>query len=134
MGYNGKRRPEEGHPCIGHRGQSERVSFRRATTLVAKFPFWRRCPQLLPASSAPGKLRLRQTDVPDLEAECALTQKNGIGVEGTLIPMSVTLKPDPDPTSLRLTLNPLTHAPTVLCYTVVVQYGFTQFSLPDPSG
>ena len=90
--------------------------------------------QLLPTLLRAGKLRLRQTDVPDLEAECALTQKNGIGVEGTLIPMSVTLKPDPDPTSLRLTLNPLTHAPTVLCYTVVVQYGFTQFSLPDPSG
>ena len=30
----------------------------------------------------------------DLEAECALTQKNGIGVEGTLIPMSVYRDPE----------------------------------------
>ena len=51
-------------------------------------------PQLLPASSAPGKLRLRQTDVPDLEAECALTQKNGIGVERTLIPTVCVRDPE----------------------------------------
>ena len=74
MGYNGKRRPEEGHPCIGHRVQSERLCVARdqsfaVTDLVAKFSFlaWLSGNYSLRA----GKLRLRQTDVPG--AECALS-------------------------------------------------------------
>ena len=81
MGYNGKRRPEEGHPCIGHRVQSERLWFRRDQVLllqllVAKFPFWRGCPAITPCSLLrAGKLRVRQTDVADLERSARLPTK-----------------------------------------------------------
>ena len=40
MGYNGKRRPEEGHPCIGHRVQSERLC--SAATKVLLLQLWSR--------------------------------------------------------------------------------------------
>ena len=57
MGYNGKRRPEEGHPCIGHRVQSERLWFRRdqsfaVTDWSRNFLFGVAVRQLLPAASS----------------------------------------------------------------------------------
>ena len=87
MGYNGKRRPEEGHPCIGHRVQSERLWLRRdqsfaVTDLVAKFPFWHGCPAITPSAQASCDSD-RQTS---LERSARLATQNWVRVvelEGT---------------------------------------------------
>ena len=92
MGYDGKRQPEEGHPCIGHRVDRARVA--AANNFAFLFAWLFR--QLLPFLRA-GKLRLRQTDVSDLERNARLpTQKWVRGVErrGDLTTVTLCMTPD----------------------------------------
>ena len=61
--------------AVFRRDQSSAV-----TALVAKFPFWRGCPAITPCSLLrAGKLRVRQTDVPDLERSARLPTKKKMG-------------------------------------------------------